>query len=79
MICVAVFLLIKMRWREVVIFWREVVIFYLGNKMLRSWMKTYKEHTVALHEKAGAHRDLMVANEQMRLMVISPFKRRIAH
>ena len=70
----AVKLLFKMRWREVVIFWREGAIFFFGNKILRTWLKTYKEHMITLHEEAGAHRDQMVTNEQTYLMVTSPFK-----
>ena len=60
--------------------WRELAIFYLlkieGNKMLKTWMETMKEEIVTLQEEFGSLRDLVVAREQKRLMVILAVKQR---
>ena len=60
--------------------WRELAIFYLlkieGNKMLKTWMETKKEEIVTLQEEFGSLRDLVVAREQKRLMVILAVKQR---
>lgn len=63
--------------------WKELAIFYLlkseGKKMMRTWVKTMKEEIVTMQEELGAIRDLLVAREQRRLLVISVFKRQITH
>ena len=63
--------------------WKELAIFYMlkseGKKMMRTWVKTMKEEIVTMQEELGAIRDLLVAREQRRLLVISVFKRQITH
>ena len=55
--------------------WREFALFCLlkieGKKMLRAGIKTITEEIVNMQEELGAIRDMVVAREQERLMVIS--------